>query len=216
MLPLLARVLGSSPSHPVWWTTYALQQADLYVHLGLNRPAESFAMRRTFPLATEVTLLRAYAAAALWSGPPRPRLALGLGLATDVLDGALARRCGKATALGALLDGEYDASLWLAAARTARRRRALAPGAEAILWLRFGVPLLAGVLAYGVAPEPVSARSHRLGQIAGSLQAALLWAALSGREQRRPRRVVVLLAGTTLLAWAAHVVAYRSATRPGP
>src|ERR671935_57056 len=209
-LPLLARVLGSSPAHPAWWTTYVVQLADLYVHLGRTRRGASCALRRTFPLATEVTLLRAYAAAALWSGTPRPRLALGLGLATDVLDGALARRRGEATALGALLDGEYDAALWLAAARTARRRRALSPGAEAILWLRFGMPLLAGVLAYGVAPEPVAARSRCLGQIAGSLQAALLWAALSGREQRRPRRVV-LLAGTTVLAWAAHVVAYRAA-----
>ena len=168
-------------------------------------------MPRTFPLATEVTLLRPYAAAALWSGTPQPRLALGLGLATDVLDGFLARQRDEMTALGALLDGEYDASLWLAAARTARQRRALSPGAEAILWLRFGVPLLAGVLAYGVAPEPVAARSRWLGKIAGSLQAAILWAALSGRVQRGQRGVVVLLAGTTVLAWAAHVVAYRAA-----
>src|SRR5919201_1146678 len=59
-LPLLAQVLGSSPAHPAWWTTSAVQQADLYVHLGLNRSSESCALRRTFPLATEVTLLRAY------------------------------------------------------------------------------------------------------------------------------------------------------------
>jgi hypothetical protein len=94
-LPLLARVLRSSPAHPAWWTTYVVQQADLYVHLGLNRPAVSCAMRHTFPLATEVTLLRAYAAAALWSDTTRPRLALGLGLATDVLDGFLARQRGE-------------------------------------------------------------------------------------------------------------------------
>jgi hypothetical protein len=103
---------------------------------------------------------------------------------------------------------------WMAA-RTAARRRALTPGADEILWLGFGVPLLAGVLAYGVAPQQVLARSHRLGQIAGSLQAALLWAALSGRVQRDHRGVVVLLARTTLLAWATHLVAYRIATRPG-
>ena len=71
-LPLLARVLGSSPTRLAWWTTYVVQQADLYVHPGLNRRAESCAMRHTFPLATEVTLLRAYAAAALWSSTPAP------------------------------------------------------------------------------------------------------------------------------------------------
>lgn len=50
-----------------------------------------------------------------WRGATAPFLALfAVGLASDVLDGALARRLGQETALGARLDQWADFALWIA------------------------------------------------------------------------------------------------------
>jgi hypothetical protein len=45
------------------------------------------------------------------------------------------------------------------------------------------MPLLAGVIAYGVVPDPVAVQSCRLGKLAGVAQAVMLWVALAGRRQ---------------------------------
>ena len=91
-LPALAIGLGCKPSNPLLWGTHVLQQADLYAHLDLNRAPGHSPLRTTFPIATELTLVRAYAAAALLAGSATPRRALMLGMATDLLDGYAARR----------------------------------------------------------------------------------------------------------------------------
>jgi phosphatidylglycerophosphate synthase len=196
---VLARGLGCRPWHPLLWATYVLQQADLYLHLGLNRGPDRAPLRPSLPVATECTLLRAYAAAALLAGTPHPRRALVVGALSDLIDGALARRAGGETALGGLLDGEYDAYLLLAAAHAARRQGRLAPAAERLLWLRFIGVLLAGAVA-AVAGRPVSVHSSGPGKVASGLQAATVYGAMApGR--RLPRRGQVGTVGlSTVLA----------------
>lgn len=212
-LPLLARLLGCAPGSAPLWATFAWQQADLYVHLGLNRAAESPEARDAFPLATEVTLVRAYAAAALLSGTTRPRLALVLGMASDLFDGYLARSRGDETALGALLDAEYDAYLWLAAAHAGVRRGALSPRVASVLYARFAVPLLAGIIAYAAAPSPVPVGSTRVGKVAGVIQSAAVYAALCGRTGWRGRASAVVLTCSAIVALAAQLGQYRKAMR---
>lgn len=212
-LPWLAAALGCAPASAPLWLTYALQQLDLYLHLGLNRAPGGDAPWPAFPLALECTLVRAYAAAALLDTRARPRRAFTLGLATDLLDGHLARRQGGETQLGALLDAEYDAYLLLAAARVARRRGTLQRAAERMIWLRFGGSLLAGAIAFFVLQHPAPPRSTPIGKMAGAIQAALIVSALSD-QRAAPRWQPVLLALTTSGAVAGQVRRYRTALTP--
>lgn len=213
-LPWLAGWLGCSPSARALWLTYALQQFDLYLHLGLNRPPARAAPYAALPVATECTLVRAYAAAALLTPGARVRRAFALGAATDVLDGYLARRRGEETCLGALLDGEYDAYLLIAAARVARSRGTLHPLAAYLIWLRFGAGLLAGTLAFFALPRPPAPASTRAGKAAGLVQAALLFAALSERPPLAPRRQVAIIALATAAAVAGQARRYHATTSP--
>jgi len=226
-LPLVAVALGCRPSSPALWTVYAWQQLDLYWHLGLNHGVNESVPRPRFPLAVECTLPRAYAAAALWTGSAAPRWALTVGVITDLLDGRLARRYVDETALGALLDGEYDALLLIAAARAARRSGGLERAAERIVWLRFGGIFAAGLIAYFTQQRPATPGSTWPGKLAGAAQVLLLGAALSSNRVRpalsplkggpsllAKRWVqVVGMALSTTVAVLAQVVRYRSPDR---
>ncbi len=178
LLPLVARILGCPPQGRALWLTYLWQHGDLYLHLGLNRRPDARALRSTVTLPTECTLLRAYAAAALLSGCAHPRRALACGVATDMLDGFLARRLRQQTALGALLDSEYDAYLALAALcaihRRGRRERAL----EQAIALRFGGQFVMGLVVFFTRPHPAAVGSTRAGKLSGAVQALALYRAL--------------------------------------
>ncbi len=213
-LPLLARALRCPPASPYLWGIYVYQQADLYVHLGLNGVPDSSTLRTSFPLATECTLVRAYAAAALLAGTTAPRRALALGVATDILDGYLARRTRRRTRLGAYLDGEYDALLLLAAARAARRRHDANRYVEHAAWLRIGGTAAAGLAAYVALPDHVAPMASTWpGRLAGGLQTVVLVAALSDAppSARRARRWSIAVALSAIVAIAAQGVRYHRA-----
>lgn len=197
-LPCLASVLGCRRAAPALWLTYLEQQADLYAHLGLNRSAHEPLPHDSFPLATECTLVRAYAAAALLAGCSRPRSALTIGLLSDVLDGYLARHRGEETQLGRLLDGEYDAYLFVAAARAARRQGGLDRWDECVVWLRFGGMLLVGLMVWFAEPQPISLRPTWEGKIGGAMQAAMLWRALSPQRRADSYSTLLMSLGAVL------------------
>ena len=181
-LPLVARILGCSPWSRTLWLTYLWQQGDLYLHLGLNRSPDAGVLHAAFTLPTECTLLRAYAAAALAGGCARPRGALVLGVATDILDGYLARRLRQETALGALLDSEYDAYLALAALWTIRRRGRPERTLEQAIALRFGGQFLTGLVGFFARPHLAAVRSTCVGKLSGAVQALALYRALGASE----------------------------------
>ncbi len=185
-LPVVARWLGCRPTNPLLWVTYVVQQIDLYTHLRFGRYRGSSSPVPTISVATECTLLRAYAASALIDGSISPRRAFLFGAATDIVDGALARFSRGETAFGARLDGLYDGYFLLAAARTARRRGGLNRCAEALIWLRFLTVLLVAAVAL-LMMRPLTVSSTWPGKIASGLQAATLYEAL-GPEGRAPRR----------------------------
>ncbi len=213
-LPLLARALRCPAASPYLWGIYVYQQADLYIHLGLNGAPNSSTPRTAFPLATECTLLRAYAAAALLAGTTAPRRALALGVATDILDGYLARRTRRRTRLGAYLDGAYDALLLLAAARAARWRHDANRYVEYAAWLRVGGTAAAGLVAYVALPDHVAPMASTWpGRLAGGVQTVALVAALSDAppSARPSRRWSIAMALSAIAAIAAQVARYRRA-----
>lgn len=203
-LPIVALVLGISPLSPILWAIYGWQQLDLYLHLGLNRAGDEHIPWPAFPLATECTLWRAYAGAALLTVHGRPRTAFALGTATDILDGWLARRTRTTTVLGALLDAEYDGLLWVAAVHAARRNGGLTPMAARILWMRVAAATAAGFITFFTAPEPVNAGSTYAGKVAGVVQALLLWKALGPRGAEAAPRRTVFAALATFIALVAQ------------
>ncbi len=214
-LPLVARILGCSPWSPILWLTYLWQQGDLYLHLGLNRRPDARAVRTAFTLSTECTMLRAYAAAALASGCERPRRALVCGVVTDILDGYLARLLRRQTALGALLDSEYDAYLALAVLWAIRRRGRASRALEQAIALRFGGQFLTGLVGFFVRPHTAVVGSTRAGKLSGAVQALALYRALGGSGQRPGRRMRVTLRATAVGAVVAQGLRYAPARR-GP
>jgi phosphatidylglycerophosphate synthase len=204
-LPGLAVVLGCKPSSPWLWGTYLAQQADLAMQVARPAPPGRGPRRATVPWATECTLLRAYAAAALLAGSVTPRRALALGLATDIVDGYLARHSGTRTPLGARLDGLYDAYLLLAAAHAARCHGGLTRRTEHLLWVRFGAVLLAGGLATVATGRPVAVQSTWPGKVASGLQAATVYRALAAWPAAAPRAQARTMALGTVLAVSGQV-----------
>jgi phosphatidylglycerophosphate synthase len=209
LLPLVARVLGCAPRSRALWLTYLWQQGDLYLHLGLNRRPDVDVVQAAFPLPTECTALRAYAAAALASGCGRPRRALVCGVVTDILDGYLARRLRQETALGALLDSEYDAYLALAALAAIRRRHGRESALEQAIAIRFGAQFLIGLVGFFASPRPASAGSTRAGKLSGAVQALAFYQALGGSKPGRRMRVA--LRATAIGAVAAQGLRYARA-----
>ncbi len=213
LLPLVARLLGCSPRSRILWLTYLWQQSDVYLHLGLNRRPDARAVRMSFTLPTECTLLRAYAAAALASGCKRPRRALVCGVITDILDGYLARRLRRQTALGALLDSEYDAYLALAALAAIRRHGRRENALEQAIALRFGGQFLTGLAGFFIRSHTTAVGSTRAGKVSGTVQALALYRALGSAESRYQtgRLMRVALRATAVGAVVAQGLRY---TRP--
>jgi phosphatidylglycerophosphate synthase len=191
----MAAVLGAGL---VW------QQADAYVHLGLNRRLHDGVLLCDFGPALWLSYLRGtvghWLLATTVAGLDEPVLASGamvVGAATDALDGALARRQRRATKLGAYADGEADVVLAVALTLAAVRRGSLPVRAYWLLAARYALPIGA---AFGVAFR--HARTPRLahtlsGQLCGVAQATLLGCALAPRRWQRladgPRRLLLPL-----------------------
>jgi len=110
------------------------QQANAYLHLGMNRRLDDGVLLPGYGVALWLTYLRGTAAhcllAVTLTGLDLPGLAPGtvvVGALTDALDGPLARRSRHATKLGAYADGEADGVLAVALTLAAVRRRTLPP-----------------------------------------------------------------------------------------
>lgn len=160
----------------------ALQQGDVYVHLGLNWRPDNDCFREQLGLPTTLTLMRGVLAnlllAHLFSGvTPASSLPLGaflLGILTDTLDGHIARRTHSQTRLGGYLDSEADLALYSSVSLCAWLAGLLPAWVAAVMLLRFVAPLLGAVLSYFVAIRQVDLTHTVWGRSAGIAQAALL------------------------------------------
>jgi hypothetical protein len=178
-----AAALPFGPRAVAWWACW---WAMLDWHLGMAETAEG----RDRPLAAHDALTLAR----LWAAPvvrrhPLPWL-VAAGMATDALDGPLARRSGP-TRLGRDFDSTADTAFLAAALRGAVEQRGLDPRLPRLEWARLavGAAVTLGHYFGGSHPPPVQrARGPAAVLAAGG---ALL--AVSGH----PRAAAPVLAGAT-------------------
>lgn len=200
-----------------------LQQADAFVHLGMNRRLQDGQWLPALGTATWLSYLRGTSAhwllAATRADVDIPGLVPGvlvLGALTDALDGPLARHLGQATKLGAYADGEADLVLALALTLAAVRRGALPASARWLPAARYALPI--GV-AFGrafVGGRPPALEHTRLGRLCGVAQAGLLGCSLAPRRLRPPEGVVrMLLVITAVLSTASGVAQALRMASPG-
>lgn len=159
----------------------AVQQADVWVHLGLNRAPDG-QLREQLGLPTTLTLVRGVMAGILVAHLlrgllPATGLALSvylLGIATDIADGQVARCTGWLARLGGNLDGEADLFLYSSATLCALLG-GLLPGWFVVLMLgRFGVLVVGGLLSYFVVIRQVDFSHTAWGRFAALGQALCL------------------------------------------
>ncbi len=156
----------------------AWQQGDLFWHLGLNRHAKTGALLPAVGLATTCTWLRALAASfllgRLLAGIGTPGwLALSVflaGVATDIIDGPIARHTDTQSKLGQIGDGETDFCLYLAISIILIQNGALPVWLGLLMLLRFCVPLLAALASYFLFAHPLRFGSTVWGKCAGLAQ----------------------------------------------
>jgi len=158
------------------------QQSDLYWHLGLNRQAKTERVLPTVGIANTLTWLRALGASFLLGrligGITTPSwLALTIflcGVATDILDGQVARRSGTQTKLGQIGDGEADFCLYLALTIILIQNVVLPLWIGLLMLLRFLIPLLAAFSSYFLFARTVRFGSTIWGKYAGLAQSLYL------------------------------------------
>lgn len=189
------------------------QQSDLFWHLGLNRRATDGELLPTVGLANTLTgwrgLCASFLLGRLLGGVNTPLgMALGvflLGVATDILDGQVARRTRTQSKLGQIVDGEADFCLY-ASLTLIMAQHGLLP-----LWLvlcmlaRFVLPLLAALACYFVLTRPVRFGSTIVGKLAGLAQCLyflILLAPPALLLLTRPLQLPLLIATTALMVLA--------------
>lgn len=203
----------------------AAQQFDVYVHLGMNAPVRGASLYGALGLPTGLTLTRQAIAGLLWGhlltgrpvAPPYALAALAVAGATDVADGALARRLGHTTYLGQYLDGEADLSFWVALALTLSARGLLPRWLVAMLLARWGVPFVFAAARYFGWVSRVPIGSTIAGKAAGVAQAIALGAAAAPADTAasiaRVRPLIHL--ATAILLVAAPLSQVRKVLRHG-
>ena len=92
------------------------------------------------------------------------------GVATDILDGQIARRTGTQSKLGKLGDSEADFCLYLALTIILIQNAVLPFWLGLLLLLRFVIPLLAALGSYFLLAQPVHLGSTIWGKFAGLAQ----------------------------------------------
>jgi len=176
----------------------AWQQSDLFWHLGLNRHARTGALLQKIGLANMLSGLRglcaAYLLARLIGGlATSPVLVLFVfltGIASDILDGQVARLTHTQSRLGQIMDGETDFCLYLAMTIILIQDHILALWIGIVMLLRFVVPLLAALVSYFLFARPVSFGSTLLGKYAWLAQCLY----------------ILLLLAPARLAFVTHIV----------
>jgi len=154
------------------------QQGDLFWHLGLNRHVQTGKLLPTLGLANVFTWLRglgaSYLLGRLVGGLGTPSwLALVVflcGIATDILDGQVARSTQTQSKLGQIGDGEVDFCLYLVTTLILIQNAVLPPWLGLVMLLRFCVPLLAALGSYFLFAHPVRFGSTVWGKSAGLAQ----------------------------------------------
>ena len=167
-------------------------QLDAYVHLSMNQPQRGDPLYTDLGAPTALTLARRAASGLLLGhllgGKPANRLLaltlLLVSLATDVGDGALARRTGRVTRLGAYLDGIADFEFALALTLTLAARRLLPRWLVVILLGRWIVPFAFVLARYFGWVSRVRIGSTSAGKVVGGAQFLTLGAALLDTERR--------------------------------
>jgi len=187
-----------------WWAAVA---AMLLAHLGMvEGPAGE--RRAGLGAANGLTLARAWLVPALplLAGRPAAFVAVfAAGIASDALDGPLARRRGEVTRLGERTDAAVDLAFMLAAAWAAVASGWLPAWVVALVAARALVPpLLIALVYFARASAPARAAIVR-GRHAGAVLAAGL--ALAAVEQARTAALALVAAG---LAGGALAVAASS------
>lgn len=156
----------------------AWQQSDLFWHLGLNRQTQTRQVLPTVGLANTYTWIRGLGASFLLGrlvgGLPTPSLLALLvfliGIATDILDGQVARRTGTQSKLGQIGDGEADFCLYLAITIILIQNAVLPLWLGLVMLLRFCIPLLAALGSYFLLAHPIRFGSTIWGKYAGLAQ----------------------------------------------
>jgi phosphatidylglycerophosphate synthase len=197
-----------------------VQQSDVFVHLGLNRGPDG-RLRERLGFPTMLTLARGALAGALVAHllrglAPPPALTLGLylpGIATDLLDGQIARRTGWRTHLGGNLDGEADLFLYSSVTLCAWLAGRLPGWFVAAMLLRFALLIAGGLFSYFVALRQVDFSHTIWGRLAGFGQALCLIAALLPRASGLTPVMLPLLLVTLALGVLAPIKAIRQHLR---
>jgi phosphatidylglycerophosphate synthase len=180
---LLANFLFEGPGMtvrllPAFLFCIVWQQSDLFWHLGLNTQVQSGTLLPTIGVANTLTWLRGLAASYLLAriigGVATPSwLALAaflVGVATDILDGQVARLSRTQSKLGQIADSEADFCLYLALTIILSQNNALPLWVGLIMLLRFCVPLMAALGSYFLFAHPVRFGSTIWGKYAGLAQ----------------------------------------------
>jgi phosphatidylglycerophosphate synthase len=151
------------------------QQNDLFWHLGLNRSERDSKLLQSLGLANTLTWLRglgaSYLLGRLIGGLVSPSsLALTIflgGIATDILDGQIARSMGTQSKLGQIADAEVDACLFLSLTIILLQNGVLPLWVALIMVLRFVIPLGIALFSYLAFVHPVRFGSTWWGKCAG-------------------------------------------------
>ena len=201
----------------------ATQLGDSYVHLGLHRHTTG-QPHLTLGPAMALTAARGWAGAWLLTRLLHSRPiaddefmgALAVIVLTDIMDGPLARRTDRASALGRYLDGEADLVAWTALTLTQLQRGDIPAWFLGAFACRWGAPLLLGFGRTFAQAEPVVVAPSWVGRAAGAAQVTLACTGLLAARQvsqpqaqqwRRWRDRVAL--GTAALMGAATITHLR-------
>jgi len=154
------------------------QQSDLFWHLGLIRSPSNSTLFQKVGIATTLTSLRGLCVAFLLSRlvgglPTSSALALSvflIGVATDILDGFVARSTHTQSKWGQIMDGETDFCLYLVIALILIQNSILPLWLGLVWTLRFCIPLVAGLGSYFLFAHPIRFGSTIWGKCAGLAQ----------------------------------------------
>lgn len=195
------------------------QQSDLFCHLGLNRQAKTGKLLPMVGIANTLTWLRGLGASFLLGrligGISTPSwlalLVFLVGVATDILDGQVARLTKTQSKLGQIADGEADFCLYLALTLILIQNAVLPLWLGVVMLLRFCIPLLAALGSYFLFAHLVRFGSTLWGKYAGLAQCLYFLVLLAPPQFAPITRIVngpLLIATLVLLIVApiAHIV----------
>lgn len=201
--------LRALPGTALW---LAASQFDAYVHLSMNQRASGLPLYDELGTPSTLTLARRATSGLLWGhligGRPASKNIIAVALlmagATDVTDGAIARRTNRTTRLGGYLDGVADFEFWVALALSLWVRRLVPRWLLMLLLLRWLTPLTGSIASYFGLANRVQIGSTLVGKASGVVQAITIGEALLfnrvGRHTKALRPTLHTVTALLLLA----------------